>query len=132
MERLKFGCCAICEKYSRISHHLAQGGPRIFRYAGATRSETETPQEQSGIRGYAVGFDPLIGYVNKRLPKNEVITRSFRVTQAIYPEIAIREFVANALLHQDMTISGTGPLIELFSDRVEIANPGKPLVDTSR
>ncbi len=111
---------------------ISRKAVRVFRYAGPTRSETETPQEQCGIRGYAVGFDPLTGYINKRLPKKEVITRSFRVPQAIYPEIAIREFVANALLHQDMTISGTGPLIELFSDRIEITNPGKPLVDTGR
>jgi ATP-dependent DNA helicase RecG len=31
-----------------------------------------------------------------------------------------------------MTIGGTGPLIEIFSDRIEITNPGSPLVDTKR
>jgi ATP-dependent DNA helicase RecG len=62
---------------------IARKAVRVFRYTGSTRSETETPQEQSGIRGYAVGFDPLVGYINKRLPRKEVITRSFRIPQAI-------------------------------------------------
>jgi len=50
----------------------------------------------------------------------------------MYPEIAIRELVANALIHQDFTIRGTGPMIEIFSDRMEITNPGIPLIDTLR
>jgi ATP-dependent DNA helicase RecG len=111
---------------------MARKTVRVFRYAGQSRSGTETAHEQSGIRGYAIGFDPLIAHITKRLPKKEVITRSLRVPQPIFPEIAIRELVANALLHQDMTISGAGPLIEIFSDRIEITNPGSPLVDTRR
>lgn len=48
----------------------------------------------------------------------------------MYPEIAIRELVANALIHQDFTIPGSSPMIEIFPDRIEITNPGKPLIDT--
>ncbi len=50
----------------------------------------------------------------------------------MFPELAIRELVANAMIHQDMTITGAGPLIELFSDRIEISNPGIPLVQPER
>ena len=50
----------------------------------------------------------------------------------MFPELAIRELVANAIIHQDFTLSGTGPMIEIFSDRMEITNPGIPLVDTQR
>jgi ATP-dependent DNA helicase RecG len=50
----------------------------------------------------------------------------------MYPEIAIRELVANALIHQDFSISGTGPMVEVYSDRIEIVNPGKPLIDVLR
>jgi len=31
-----------------------------------------------------------------------------------------------------MTVRGAGPQIELFSDRIEITNPGSPLVQTDR
>jgi ATP-dependent DNA helicase RecG len=50
----------------------------------------------------------------------------------MYPEPAIRELVANALIHQDFSITGSGPMIEIFSDRMEITNPGLPLVKTER
>jgi predicted HTH transcriptional regulator len=46
--------------------------------------------------------------------------------------LAIRELVANAMIHQDMTITGAGPQIEMFSDRIEISNPGIPLVQPDR
>lgn len=50
----------------------------------------------------------------------------------MYPELAIRELVANAIIHQDFSITGTGPMIELFDTRMEITNPGVPLVATER
>lgn len=50
----------------------------------------------------------------------------------MYPELALRELVANAVIHQDFNLSGTGPMIELFGNRLEITNPGVPLVDTQR
>ena len=40
--------------------------------------------------------------------------------------------MANALIHQDMTVSGAGPQIELFTDRIEITNPGCSLVKPDR
>ncbi len=50
----------------------------------------------------------------------------------MYPELAIRELVANALIHQDFSETGTGPMVEIFADRIEISNPGKPLISTLR
>lgn len=50
----------------------------------------------------------------------------------MYPELAVRELVANALIHQDFSIRGTGPMIEIFSNRMEITNPGRPLVNAER
>ena len=37
--------------------------------------------------------------------------------------------MANALIHQDMTISGAGPTVDPFRNRIEITNPGAPLVE---
>jgi predicted HTH transcriptional regulator len=50
----------------------------------------------------------------------------------MYPEIALREFVANAIIHQDFSVTGAGPMIEIFDHRIEITNPGEPLIDTNR
>jgi predicted HTH transcriptional regulator len=50
----------------------------------------------------------------------------------MYPELAIRELVANMIIHQDFSVRGAGPMIEVFERRLEITNPGDPLVDTQR
>ncbi len=109
---------------------ISRKAVRVIRYDGTSR--TGSAQDQSGVRGYAIGFDPMVTYINKRLPHQDVITRSLRISRPEYPELAVRELVANALVHQDMTISGTAPVVEIFSDRIEITNPGIPLVATDR
>lgn len=55
-----------------------------------------------------------------------------RVTMNGYPELAIRELVGNMLIHQDLTIRGGGPLVEVFDDRVEFSNPGASLIQVPR
>lgn len=89
-------------------------------------------KEQEGAKGYASGFEGLIDYIMDQLPTNEVIENALRKKVKVYPEVAIREFVANALIHQDMAVTGSGVMVEIFPDRIEITNPGVPLVDTNR
>ena len=55
-----------------------------------------------------------------------------REQRTAYPILAIREAVANALIHQDFSITGTGPVVEIFQNRIEITNPGTPLVEITR
>lgn len=109
---------------------LRRKSVRVIQYSGTGR--TETLREQDGVRGYASGFSGLIGYLNGILPSNEVIEQALRRTVPMYPELAIRELVANALIHQDFFVTGAGPMVEVFSDRLEITNPGEPLVDPRR
>lgn len=109
---------------------LQRKAVRVIVYKGIGR--LETLREKPGIKGYAVGFEGLISFINGLLPVNEVIGQALRKAVQIYPELAIRELVANALIHQDLSISGSGPMIEIFDDRMEITNPGLPLVDTKR
>lgn len=110
---------------------IARKSVRFVRYDGSDRTETVT-HRQDGKRGYASGFEGLLEYVNGLLPQNEHIGQALRQAHPLFPSLSIRELVANALIHQDMTVSGAGPLIELFSDRIEITNPGQPLIETER
>lgn len=103
---------------------------RVIVYDG--KNKVKTKKDISGTRGYAVGFASLIRYIDDQLPTNEVITQTFRETIKMYPEIAIRELVANALIHQDFSQTGTAPMIEIFDDRIEISNPGQPLISPLR
>ncbi|MDP1735761.1 MAG: ATP-binding protein [Sulfuritalea sp.] len=109
---------------------LKRKAMRVIQYKGASRAEGG--REQVGGKGYASGFEGLIGFVNGLLPSNEVIGQALRKDVPMYPELAVRELVANALIHQDFFISGTGPMVEIFADRIEITNPGVPLVATER
>jgi predicted HTH transcriptional regulator len=103
---------------------------RVVIYKGSTR--VERLKEQEGAFGYAISFENLLDYINDKLPQNEEISRSLRKEVKMYPEVAIREFVANALIHQDLSISGAGPMVEIFDDRIEITNTGEPLIETER
>lgn len=109
---------------------LSRKAVRVIVYKD--RGRQVTIREEDGQKGYASGFQGLIKFVNALLPKNEVIGAALRKDVAMYPELAIRELIANALIHQDFSITGSGPMIEIFSDRMEIGNPGQPLVLTER
>ena len=109
---------------------LSRKAMRVIIYRGNSR--IETIKEQMGGRGYASGFEELIAYINGLLPSNEIIEQALRKTVPMYPELAVRELVANALIHQDFFVTGAGPMVEIFADRMEISNPGVPLVATER
>lgn len=109
---------------------LSRKAVRVIVYKG--RNRVETLREQVATKGYANGFEGIVRYINDQLPANEVLGQAFRRELRMYPEIAVRELVANALIHQDCAITGDGPKVEIFTDRVEITNPGRPLIDTLR
>lgn len=102
---------------------------RVIVYKG--KGKTETIREKSFEQGYAVSFLQLTDWVNGQLPANEEIGRALRDDVRMYPEIAIREIVANMIIHQDFSVLGF-PMIEIYSDRVEISSPGQPLIDVNR
>src|SRR3989344_8995129 len=95
---------------------------RVIKYRGSSRIATEVEKEFT--QGYAVVFQDLIKYIMSQLPTSEVIKDALRKDAPVYPEIAVRELVANALIHRDFTITATNPMAEIFSDRMEISNPG--------
>ncbi|AWB24770.1 hypothetical protein DA075_08545 [Methylobacterium currus] len=109
---------------------LSRKAVRVVDYEG--RDRTRTRRRWDMPEGYASGFANLLATVNSMLPANEHIGQAFREERRVYPEIAVRELVANALIHQDMTVSGAGPTIEIFADRIEITNPGAPLNEPRR
>jgi len=109
---------------------LKRKAVRVVQYRGVGR--VETLKEQVGGKGYASAFEGLISFINGLLPSNEVVEQALRKTVPMFPELAVRELVVNALIHQDFFVTGSGPMVEIFDDRIEITNPGDPLVDTQR
>jgi ATP-dependent DNA helicase RecG len=123
------GAILFAKKLSEFDS-IARKAVRVILYKGYDR--IRTIKEQVGSMGYAAGFQGLISYVNDQLPSNEEIGSAFRTEVKMYPELAIRELIANALIHQDLTVKGDGPMVEIFTDRIEITNPGQPLISTLR
>lgn len=104
--------------------------PRIITYRGNNNlyalNEIDFPM------GYALSLGKIVSCIQDYLPKNEEIQRVFRQEHTLYPEVAVRELVVNALIHQDLMAVGSSPTVEIFEGRVEIKNPGEPLIEINR
>ncbi len=103
---------------------------RIIKYAGRDKSKSEF--EQQAVKGYAVGFSGMMRFLMERLPSEERYIHGVRRHVPMCPETAIREVIANALIHQDFTVTGAGPVIEIYENRIEVTNAGNSLIDPDR
>ncbi|GHT61622.1 transcriptional regulator [Bacteroidia bacterium] len=108
---------------------LSRKAVRVIVYKG--KGKTETEREQIFTKGYCVGFESMMDWINGQLPANEIISRALRINQRAYPEVSIRELTANCIIHQNFEEKGF-PMIEIYSDRVAISNPGQPLIVPER
>ncbi|MBT1161367.1 MULTISPECIES: ATP-binding protein [Bifidobacterium] len=102
---------------------------RVIKYDGVRKSSPS--RTQTYPHGYA-DMDSIAAFLQAWLPESETIGRALRVTTFAYPPIAVRELLGNMLIHQDLTIRGAGPLIEIFDNRVEFSNPGNSLISIER
>ena len=109
---------------------LRRKAVRVIHYGGSGRLDALKEREET--KGYASGFEGLNAYVHALLPENEIIEQALRRTVPMFPMPAVRELLANALIHQDFSIAGAGPMVEIFDQRMEITNPGAPLIRIER
>ena len=100
----------------------------VRKYVGINNRQQEF--EQHGFYGYAVGFEGLIDFIMNNTSTEQIDVK--REAIPTYPRVAIREFVANALVHQDFAITGMPVTIEIFANRLSITNAGAPLNDINR
>lgn len=100
----------------------------VRKYSGSNNRDLLS--EQVGGLGYVVGFEGLVDYIMKLTSVEEI--GIVRKMIPAYPKIAIREFVANALIHQDFAIEGMQVVVEIYNNRISITNPGAPLHDVNR
>jgi len=112
--------------------NLKSRGIRLIRYKG--NNKLEALEDITAQKGVVVGFEGLLKYIRHLLPLSAETyeENGQRVTQTDYPPIVIRELVANQIVHQDFSVKGSGPMIEIFDNRVEISNPGAPINNPNR
>jgi predicted HTH transcriptional regulator len=113
----------ICAKdMTEFSGH-ARRGVRVILYKD--KSRINAIREIMEKSGYGITFSNLIEEVVKNSLKTEQIINGIRKEVSVYPVIAIRELLANALIHQDLMDETLNPKVEIFSDRIEITNAGR-------
>lgn len=109
---------------------LGRKALRVVQYQGVNRLLIQ--KDETFNNGYAVGFENIVRYVSALLPSKEDVNKVQLTTNSKFPLAAIREAIANSLIHQDLYVTGSAPVVEIFDNRVEVTNPGTPLVDVLR
>lgn len=120
----------LAKKLDAFSLALARKAPRVVIYEGINKLQTR--DDKMGNRGYAVSFEKLVSFVHSAAPQNRFIEEAVRQEVKMFPIQALRELIANALVHQDFLATGASVMIEMYSDRVEISNPGLPPIPVDR
>lgn len=103
----------------------------ITRYQGNMKLANASYNEIEKA-GIMVSFDKILKDIMDHIPYVEDYDDGIRKDVYKFPIIAVRELLANALVHQDFTISGMRPMVEIFDNRLVISNPGIPLIEPLR
>jgi ATP-dependent DNA helicase RecG len=69
-------------------------------------------------------IDAMQKFILRNIRTSAQIVGTKRVERYEYPEKAIREIVANAVIHRDYRITETYTQLNIFEDRLEVFNPG--------
>ena len=81
--------------------------------------------------GIVEAFASVFKEVVRLIPRHEKIDSESgrRLVEFSIPQAVIREVLSNAFTHQDLFSEGDGVVIEIFKNRVEITNSGRPVLD---
>lgn len=120
----------LAKRLDAFSPQLARKAPRVVIYEGTNKLVTR--DDKPGLKGYAVGFESLVDFVHSAAPLNRFVEQVVREEVKMFPRQAIRELVANALVHQDFEATGQSVMVEMYADRLEVSNPGLPPIKVER
>lgn len=104
---------------------------RLTKYSGNQKLD-EAIFDSQGRLGIILSFKNIITNIMRLIPYKENYSGGIRKDIPMFPEIAIRELLANELVHQDFTVDGMSPTVEIFSNKIVFTNPGTPLIPTNR
>ena len=127
---LKLGAILGANRLSDFDDDISIRKPRFILYSG--NSKMETVKEFELDSGLAVGFESFVNVVIDASPQNRLIEEIIRKETKTFPLICLRELIANAFVHQDFTIRGARVMVEMYTDRLEISNPGLPEIKVER
>lgn len=120
----------LAKNLETFPHELARKSPRVVIYEG--NNKLHTREDKIFKEGYAVCFDRLVDFIHSAAPRNHFIEEVVRDEVKMFSKQALRELIANALVHQDFQAHGASVMLEMYSDRIEISNPGIPSIKVDR
>lgn len=95
---------------------------RCGRFSGITKNQIIDQQEIDVDLPSAAS--EVISFIERNTMSKGAIGRTHRVDLPQYPPIVLREAIINAIVHSDYSIKGANIQVAIFSDRLEITNPG--------
>ena len=125
------GALVLAKAAERLRQRGAQGRARD-RLRRRDQDAGQDSKDWVADSGYAVGFVKLVDQITPRHQPAGEIRAALRQTTMPTRKKALREILGNALVHQDLSERGTGVVVEVYDDRVEIVNPGLPLLPVDR
>ncbi|SCC19194.1 ATP-dependent DNA helicase RecG [Bifidobacterium bohemicum] len=100
-------------------------------FPGITKAETVNDERrfldaQTLIGPIPLMIDDALNAVTRNMRTGAVIEGAFRKDVPDYPRKAVREAIANALMHRDYSPDSRGSQVQvnMYADRLEILNPG--------
>lgn len=97
---------------------------RLARFKGLTKTEF---LDQRQLHGHAFEIlDEAVHFITRHIPVAGRIGpgKLERQDQPLYPPLALREALVNALCHRDYTIPGGAVNVAIFDDRLEVISTG--------
>lgn len=121
---------------SNPKRFLAQSGIRAVCYTGeepdyAARADEDLkgPLVPLGARDGSLVepglVDQACDFVRRTTTPTARLEGARRIERWDYPDEVVREAVGNALVHRDYSIAGTDIMLTIFSNRLEVASPGR-------
>jgi ATP-dependent DNA helicase RecG len=118
-----------------LGRHPQQFFPRLNVTFAAIPGRSKADLSASGARFIdsrtVIGPVPVmvsetLAAVRRNMRVSSYVEGAFRIDVPDYPEVAVREALANALMHRDYSPEGraTQVQVNMYEDRIEITNPG--------
>lgn len=118
-------CQAAVVAFAReISASYPQCGLRLARFRGVSKSEFLDQRQLTGNAFRLLGEADT--FLRRHLPVEGRFEPGLmeRQDEPLFPPIALREALVNALCHRDYSIPGGAVSVSIFDDRLEIASTG--------
>lgn len=111
-------------KAERLEAEFPQCLLRVARFKGTDKTEF-LDNRQIGGNAFEL-LHQATGFMRSVLPvAGRIVPKLFeRVDDPLYPPVALREALANAICHRDYSIGGGSVAIAVYDDRLEVTSSG--------